>query len=57
MTRKDKSFKSDKWLYYQNVKPLNIYVEPTEEDKKKVEEFRKFIDEKIKKKEDTKKEN
>ncbi|MCI9434770.1 MAG: hypothetical protein HFI86_05840 [Bacilli bacterium] len=57
MTEKREPFKSDKWLYYQNVKPLNIYVEPTEKDKRDVEEFRKFIDEKIKNEKDTKNQN
>lgn len=54
MANKQKPFTSEKWLYYQDVKVLKTKVKPTKEDKKKVEEFRKFIDEKIKKEEDTK---
>ena len=47
MTNKeDKQFKNDKWLYYQDVQMLKTKVKSTEEDKKKVEEFRKFINEK-----------
>ena len=53
---KEKMFSAPRWNKYQPVKPLNIYVKPTEETKKKVEEFRKFIDEKVKKEEDSKKE-
>ena len=45
---KEKIFKSDKWLYYQDVKVLKTKIKPTNEDKKKVEEFRKFIDKKEK---------
>lgn len=56
MTNKQKPFTSEKWLHYQDVKVLKTKVKPTEDDKKKVEEFRKFIDEKIKKEEDTKRE-
>lgn len=41
-----KQFTSDKWLYYQDVKRLKIKVKTTEEDKKKIEQFRKFINEK-----------
>lgn len=37
-----------KWLYYQDVESLNMYIEPTEKDKKDGEDFRKFIDEKKK---------
>ena len=46
---KEELFKSKRWTEYQDVKVLNIKVKPTEEDKKKVEEFRKFIDKKIEK--------
>lgn len=49
MKNTQEPFKSEKWLYYQDVKPTNIYVEPDEKTKKNIEEFRKFIDEKIKK--------
>lgn len=45
---KSKLFKSEKWLYYQDVKVLKMKVKPTDEDKKKVEDFRRFIDRKIK---------
>lgn len=48
---KEKLFTAPRWNEYQDVKPLNIHISPTEEDKKKVEEFRMFIDEKIKKEE------
>lgn len=51
---KEKPFKSDKWLYYQDVKVLKTKVKPTKEDEKKIEDFRKFIN---KKEEDAKKEN
>lgn len=57
MTNKQKAFTSDKWLYYQDVKVLKAKVKSTKEDKKKVEEFRKFIDEKIKNEEDAKRKN
>ena len=33
---KEKMFSSPRWNEYQSVKPLNIYVKPTEETKKKV---------------------
>lgn len=49
MKNKEKLFTAPRWNEYQDVKPLNIYVRPTEKDKKEAEEFRKFIDEKIKK--------
>lgn len=48
----EKLFTSPRWTEYQDVKPLNIYVPPTEEDKRNVEEFRKYIDEKIEKEEE-----
>lgn len=48
--KRQEPFKSEKWLYYQDVKSTNIYVKPTKKD---VEEFREFINDKIKK--DTKK--
>lgn len=51
---KEKHLKDEKWLYYQDVKVLKTKVKPTEEEEKKVKDFRKFID---KKEEDTKKEN
>lgn len=44
---KEKLFKDPRWTTYQPVQALNIEVQPTEDDKKKVEEFRKFIDETI----------
>ena len=53
MNNKQKPFTSDKWLHYQDVKVLKTKVKPTEDEKKKIEEFRKFIDEKAKKEEDT----
>lgn len=43
-----KNFSGEKWKHYQDVEPLNIYVPLTEEEKKKVEAFEKFIDEKEK---------
>ena len=43
-----KNFASEKWRHYQDVEPLDIYVPLTEEEKKKVEAFEKFIDEKEK---------
>ena len=47
-------FKDKRWTEYQNVEVLKTKVQLTEEDKKKAESFRKFIDEKIKNEEDTK---
>ena len=44
---KEKLFKDPRWTIYQPVQVLNIEVQPTEDDKKKVEEFRRFIDETI----------
>lgn len=57
MKKETELFKDQRWNEYQSVEVLKTKVKPTEEDKKKVEEFRKFIDEKIKKEEDTQKEN
>lgn len=54
MDKKEELFKSPRWNTYQPVDVLKTTVKPTEEDKRKAENFRKFIDEKIKK-EDTKK--
>lgn len=51
---KEKEYSSQKWLYYQDVKVLNKKVKLTEKEKKKVEAFNKFIEEKEK---DTKKDN
>ena len=56
MDKKEELFKSPRWNTYQPVDVLKTTVKPTEEDKKKVEDFRKFIDGKIKKEEATKKE-
>ncbi len=42
-------FQDPRWTEYQDVKPLKIKVPFTEKDKKNIEEFRKFIDEKAKK--------
>ena len=53
--KKQEPFKGEKWLYYQDVKPTNISVKPTERTKKDVEEFRNFIDKKIKKEKDAQK--
>lgn len=47
--KKDELFKSDRWTKYQNVKVLKGKKTLTEEDKKKIKEFRKFIDKKIEK--------
>ena len=55
--KKEKPFSALRWNEYQSVKPLKIYVKPTEETKKKVEDFRQFINKKIEQEEDTKKEN
>lgn len=55
--KKEKPFSAPRWNEYQSVKPLKIYVKPTEETKKKVEDFRQFINKKIEQEEDTKKEN
>lgn len=52
---KEKLFKDKRWTEYQNVKVLNTKVKSTEEDKKKAEEFRKFIDKKIEKEKGTQK--
>lgn len=41
-------YSGEKWKHYQDVKPLNIKVKPTKEDKKKITEFRKMIDKKNK---------
>lgn len=46
-------FKSKRWTEYQNVEVLKTRIQLTEEDKKKAEQFRKFIDEKMKNEEDT----
>ena len=54
MDKKEELFKEPRWKNYQPVKVLKTKVKPTEEDEKKVKDFRKFID---KKEEDTKKEN
>ena len=43
-----KPFKSDKWLYYQDVKVLKTRIKLTEKDKEKINEFRKFINDKEK---------
>lgn len=51
---KEKFFKAPRWVEYQHVDTLNITVKETEEDKKKVEEFRKFIDENLEKEKNTK---
>jgi hypothetical protein len=40
----DELFKSKRWTEYQDVEPLNITVPRTDEDEKKIEDFRKFID-------------
>ena len=47
-TKKEELFKSLRWNTYQDDEALKTKVKPTEEDKKKVEDFRNFIDEKIK---------
>lgn len=52
---KEELFKSKRWTEYQDVKVLNIKAKATEEDKKKAEEFRKFIDKKIEKEKGTQK--
>lgn len=57
MKKEKELFKDQRWNEYQSVEVLKTKVKPTEEDKKKIEEFREFIDEKVKKEEDTKKEN
>lgn len=44
---KEKLFKEPRWTTYQPVQVLNVKVQPTEDDKQKIEEFRKFIDKKI----------
>ena len=44
---KDKLFKDPRWTTYQSVQVLNVMVKPTEEDKKQVEDFRKFVDKTI----------
>lgn len=44
---KEKLFKDLRWTTYQPVQVLDIEVQPTEDDKRKVEEFRRFIDETI----------
>ena len=49
-------FKSPRWNVYQPVEVLKTKVKPTDDDKKKVEDFRNFINKKVEKKEDTKKE-
>lgn len=46
---KEKLFKAPRWVKYQHVDTLNVKLKETEEDKKKVNEFRKFIDENVKK--------
>lgn len=52
---KEEMFKSKRWTEYQDVKVLNIKVKPTVEDKKKAEEFRKFVDKKTEKEQGTQK--
>lgn len=52
--KKEELFKTPRWVEYQHVDTLNIKVKETEEDKKKVEEFRKFIDENVEKEKNTK---
>lgn len=54
MDEKEELFKDSRWKKYQPVEVLKTKVKPTEEDEKKVKEFRKFID---KKEEDINKEN
>lgn len=57
MDKKEELFKAPRWNTYQPVEILKTKVQPTEDDKKKNEEFRKFIDEKVKKEEDTNRKN
>lgn len=52
--KKEELFKAPRWVEYQHVDMLNIKVKETEEDKKKVDEFRKFIDENVEKEKNTK---
>ena len=47
----EKLFAAPRWTEYQNVKPLNIHIPPTEKDKENGEKFIKFIEEQIKKEE------
>lgn len=42
-----KNYSGEKWKHYQDVEPLGITIPLTEAEKKKVEAFEKFIDEKI----------
>lgn len=57
MCEKEKLFKAPRWNTYQPVDVLKTKVKLTREDMKKIEEFRKFINEKIKNEEDTKRKN
>lgn len=43
MKKNDKLFKAPRWTIYQPVQILNIKVQSTEDDKKKVKDFREFI--------------
>lgn len=45
---KDEKFKSDKWLYYQDVKVLKTKITLTEEQKMAIKDFHDFIDNKEK---------
>lgn len=54
MDKKEDLFKAPRWNTYQSVDVLKTKVKSTKEDKKKIEEFRKFIDEKTKNEEGTK---
>lgn len=55
--KKEELFSSPRWKNYQPVEVLKTKVKRTKEDEKNAEEFVKFIEEKIKKEEDTKKKN
>lgn len=52
--QKEKLFSSSRWKNYQPVEVLKTKVKRTTADEKSAEEFIKFIEEKIKKEEDTK---
>ena len=47
----EKLFTAPRWNEYQDVKPLNIHIPPTEKDKENGEKFIKFIEDQIKKEE------
>jgi len=60
MTKEKKSkelYNDPRWNTYQPVKLTNIHIELNEKDKKTSEDFKNFIDKKIKKEESTKKNN